>query len=236
MPVCSCSRVLNIELLAWRQHSRPCFPFASHLQIAEVVVWADIDPLGKTLSEVRVSATVHHNRTSRIYCVADGHFSSRCSQPSQKQQQESRRSSNVWSDCTDLSGRLLNIESDMPDLPFKHVLTCTCPLEPFAELLRCSARPSHREKTTVFKEAAGPWRCTTKPDFIDELCVSKLSGQQEFTETLKSLSAITGIFFNHYHSSETACPVLKLIQVLSVCRPSQHIVDSRWVTDPRWFI
>lgn len=141
-----------------------------------------------------------------------------------------------FSDCIDLSRRLLNIESDMPDLPFKHVLTCTCPLELFAELLRCSAQPSNCEKTTVFKETAGPWRCTTKPEFIDELCVSKLSGQQEFIETLKSLSAITGIFFNHYHSSETACPVLKLIQVLSVCRPSQHLVDSRWVIDPRWFI
>lgn len=177
---------------------------------------------------------MHHNRTSRIYSVADEHFSSRCSQLSQKQQQASRWSSNELSDCIDLSRS--HIESDMPDLPFKHVLTCTCPIEPFAELLRCSAQPSHREKTTVFKETAGPWRCTTKPEFIDELCVSKLSGQQEFTETLKSLSAITGIFFNHYHSSETACPVLKLIQVLSVCRPGQHIVDSRWVTDPCWFI
>lgn len=64
-----------------------------------------------------------------------------------------------------------------------------------------------------FKGAASPWCCTTKPQFIEELCVSKLSSQQEFTETLKSLSAITGIFFNHYHSSQTACPVLKLIQV-----------------------
>ena len=85
----------------------------------------------------------------------------------------------------------------------------------------------------VFKETASPWRYTTKPELIDKLCVSKLSGQQEFTETLKSLSAITGIFFNHYHSSETAFSVLKLIHVPSVC---QHIIDSQWVTDPRWFI
>lgn len=76
---------------------------------------------------------------------------------------------------------------------------------------------------------------TTKPAFIDELCVSKLSRQQEFTETLKSLSATTGIFFNHYHSSETACPVLKVIQVsaCSLCMLRSNIPLQ--VTDSRWF-
>lgn len=94
-----------------------------------------------------------------------------------------------------------------------HVLTCTCPLEPFAELSQSGAHALRATRGQLIQRGRQP--LTTKPGFIDELCVSKPRGKQEFTETLKSLSAITGIFFNDYHSSETARPVLKLIQVCS---------------------
>lgn len=39
---------------------------------------------------------------------------------------------------------------------------------------------------------------------VSECCASvTLAATKEFTETLHSLSVITGIFFNHYHSCET---------------------------------
>lgn len=116
-------------------------------------------------------------------------------------------------------------EQSKPSLPsFPHVLTCTRPL-------RALAGRSHREKTLDSKRPPALWRRTTKPELTDELCVSKRSGQRELTETFESLSAITGIIFNHYHGPETHRRVLKLIMLCS-----QHNIDSHWVTDPRWFI
>lgn len=84
------------------------------------------------------------------------------------------RPSEELSDRIDLSGRPLNTEPCLINLNsqgflfFLHVLTCTCPLEPFAELLRCSAQPSYRGR----KIGNCPWRCTIKLEFIDKLCVS----------------------------------------------------------------
>lgn len=110
--------------------------------------------------------------------------------------------------------------------PLSQAITCSCPLELFSALWKFSAHTLLTVRRQLIQRGRRP--STTKPEFIDELCVSKLSGQQEFTETLKSLSAITGIFFNHYHSSETACPVLKLIQVCScaLCMPRCNIHSS----------
>lgn len=79
---------------------------------------------------------------------------------------------------------------------------------------KCSAHPPDCEATIGSKKPPTPWSCTTKPEFICEICVSELGSEQEFTETLKSLSAITGIFLNHYRSSEAARTVLKLIHTL----------------------
>lgn len=188
-------------------------------------MWSYIDPLEGNLSEVRVRHRSSQRPaqftellmdTSALWMVitTESKRTARC------------RSLDKLSDCLYLSRRPLNIDAYLSHpLPpiFSSFLHMHMPSWTLCRALKMQCTPLKvLQEDNWFKETAGSWRCTTKPEFIDELCLSKLNSQQEFTETLKSLSAITGIFFNHYHSSETACPVLKLIQGLSVRWLSQH--------------
>ncbi len=195
-------------------------------------MWSYIDPLEKNPSEVRVSHsaspwqvqfTVLQMGTSAVWRMftTESKTTAKC------------KSFEELSDCIDPHKRPFNIEADLRHL--------TPPIPPpclharaLLNLLQNSQDGVHSLHTTRRQLVQRECRLLTlhyKAEVYRPVILSKPNSQQKFIETLKSLSAITGIFFNHYHSSQTACHVLKLIQVLSVWWLSQ-----RWLSAGHWYL